>query len=239
MLISIDKNNKLLTSNKQDKRFLNILGLIKNGTNVKLYTDGNGSVGLVENNHTLCFVTENLAFVDEVVSTVSGEITFCGVSNAILQHLKENYQLNWVTRCGLYAYNGESFDGIEVADVTIKPMDAKYWQLVSDGTYYHADQEDIEECLANRVSSAVYVEGKPVCWCLMHHENSLGMLYTLPEHRRKGYALAVMVDICKKIVANGECPYGYIVKGNTASEELAKYYNLQYFFDANWCGTEK
>ena len=239
MLIPISANDNLIVANKADKRFLNVLGLIKNSNNVKLYTDGNGSVGLVENGHTLCFVTENLSFVDEVVATVTVEITFCGVSNKILEHLQSNYDLTWITRCSLYAYNGNSFDGIDVVQAQIKPIDAQYWQLVSDGTYYHADKEDIEECLANRVSSAVYIDGKPVCWCLMHHENSLGMLYTLPEHRRKGYALAVMVDICKKIVANGDCPYGYIVKGNTASEMLAQHYNLQYFFDANWCGMEK
>ena len=239
MLIPINANDNLITANKHDKRFLNVHGLIKNGQNVRLYTDGKGSVALVENNRTVCFVTENLSFVDEVIASLSGEITFCGISNEILQHLQTNYPLTWVTKCSLYAYNGQSFDAITVADVETKPMDVQFWQLVSDGTHYHADYQDIAECLANRVSSAVYVDNKPVCWCLMHHENSLGMLYTLPEHRRKGYALAVMVDICKKIVANGECPYGYIVKGNTASEQLAGQYNLQYFFDANWCGMEK
>lgn len=239
MLISISANDNLIMSNKHDKRFLNIHGLIKNGKDVKLYTDGLGGVALVENGKTLCFVTDNLSFVDEVVATVNGGLTFCGVSNNILQHLQSNYSLTWVTKCSLYAYNGASFENIAVENVKIQSMDAKFWQLVSDGTHYHAEQADIEECLQNRVSSAIYIEGKPVCWCLMHHENSLGMLYTLPEHRRKGYALAVMVDICKKIVANGDCPYGYIVKGNVASEQLAKQYNLQYFFDANWCGMEK
>ena len=83
MLISISANDNLIVQNKDDKRFLNIVGLIKNGENVKLYTDGNGSVALVENDHTLCFVTENLSFVDEVVASVGSEITFCGVSNQI------------------------------------------------------------------------------------------------------------------------------------------------------------
>ena len=239
MLISISANDNLIEKNKDNKRFLNIVGLIKNGQNTRLYTDGNGSVALVENNHTVCFVTENLAFVDEVIAMLDGEITFCGISNTILQHLQATYPLTWVTKCSLYAYNGNSFDEIDVVDADIRPMDVNYWQLVSDGTHYHAEYDDIAECLANRVSSAVYVDEKPVCWCLMHHENSLGMLYTLPEHRRKGYALAVMVDICKKIVANGECPYGYIVKGNTASEKLAVQYNLQYFIDGNWCGLQK
>ena len=239
MLISISANDNLIVQNKDDKRFLNIVGLIKNGENVKLYTDGNGSVALVENDHTLCFVTENLSFVDEVVASVGSEITFCGVSNQILQHLQDNYQLDWVTKCSLYAYNGCGFDGINTVDVRLQPLDVRHWQLVSDGTHYHATYEDIAECLQNRISSAVYVDGEPVCWCLMHRENSLGMLYTMPEHRRKGYALAVMVDICKKIVANGEVPYGYIVKGNISSENLAKRYNLQYFFDANWCGMQK
>lgn len=239
MLISITPNDDLIAKNREDKRFLNIVGLIKNGNNVKLYTDGLGSVALVEDGTTLCFVTHNLAFVDEVISTVCGDVTFCGVSNQILEHLQQNYKPTWVTKCSLYAYNGASLDDIATTKVEVKPMDPLCWQQISDGTPYHADKQDIIECLSNRVSSAVYVDGKPVCWCLIHHENSLGMLYTLPNYRRKGYALAVMVDICKKLVANGDCPYGYIIKGNTASEQLAKQYNLQYFFDANWCGIEK
>ncbi|MBR2974283.1 MAG: hypothetical protein IKC47_00870 [Clostridia bacterium] len=239
MLIPITQNDDLITQNRHDKRFLNIVGLIKNGTNVKLYTDGNGSVALVENNHTVCFVTQSTSFVDEVVATLCGEISFCGISNEILQHLQSIYQLDWVTLCSLYAYNGLHFDDTATQSLDFRPMDARYWQLISDGTPYHADEQDIRECLGNRLSSAIYIDNEPVCWCLLHHENSLGMLYTLPQHRRKGYALAVMTDICKKIVANGDVPYGYIIKGNYASEQLAKHYNLDYLFDAHWCGMQK
>ena len=105
-------------------------------------------------------------------------------------------------------------------------MDAAYAQKESDGTHDHAAISDVKDCITNRPSSAVYIDGAPVCWCLVHLEKSLGMLYTEPTHRHKGYALEVMTSLCNKVIALGDVPYAYIVQTNVASANLATKYNL-------------
>ena len=76
-------------------------------------------------------------------------------------------------------------------------------------------------------SAAVWLDGKPVSWCIMHNDKSLGMLYTMPEHRHKGYALQVMTALCNAVIAQGDTPYAYIRRDNVASQKLAEKYNLR------------
>ena len=118
-------------------------------------------------------------------------------------------------------------------------MSPEYWQLISEGTPYKASKQEIVPNLLTKPSSAIYVDGKPVCWCMLHTTGSLGMLYTLPEYRRKGMALDVMVDLCRKVLAQGCKPFAYIVKGNVASQQLAALYNLEYIGDYSWMGIVK
>ena len=65
------------------------------------------------------------------------------------------------------------------------------------------------------------------------------MLYTLPEHRHKGYALEVMTALCNQLIAQGNTPYAYIVCDNVASLNLAVKYNLTLFKHADYFRFEK
>ena len=48
-----------------------------------------------------------------------------------------------------------------------------------------------------------------------------------------------MVDLCRKVLAQGGKPFAYIVKGNVASQQLAALYNLEYIGDYSWMGIVK
>ena len=130
----------------------------------------------------------------------------------------------WENNCDLYVWNGQPLP--HVCTQEIRPMLPKYAQKISDGTFYHAAINDVLDCLRRHPSAAVFVDDEPVCWCLLHLEKSLGMLYTLPEHRHKGYALEVMTALTNKVIERGDVPYAYIVKDNVASMNLAQKYNL-------------
>lgn len=179
----------------------------------------------------ICIDTQNAVFVDELLENFGLEVEFCGVSSYVTEYLKSKYDFAWETDCDLYAYDGGDLPALSGA---LPPIDAKYAELISDGTPYHADIAEIEESLRIHPSSAVYVDGKPVCWCLLHVEGSLGMLYTLPQFRRQGYALKVMTDLTRKVLALGNVPFAYIICDNAASKALAPKYRLQPVCKANY-----
>lgn len=62
----------------------------------------------------------------------------------------------------------------------------------------------IRNMIANFPSCCVLdAEGKPVSWILTYPYCAIGMLYTLPEHRRKGYAKILVSSLAKRNHALG------------------------------------
>lgn len=202
-------------------------GYCCNAKNVTIYNedDNYALVAKVGKNLEVCFKSRSAVFVWKVVDRLRGTVKLCGVDPFITKLFKSRYVFNWETHCDLFVWDGKPLTYKCKCDV--RPMSAAYAQKVSDGTHYRAAISDVKECIANRPSSAVYVDGKPVCWCLLHLEKSLGMLYTEPEHRHKGYALEVMTSLVNKVIALGDVPYAYIVQDNVASANLAAKYHLK------------
>lgn len=203
-------------------------GYCVNFDNVKVYADGD-SYALTATNFLgateCCIFTEQTSFIDEVVDILHGAVKFCGVSPFVTDYLQSRYNFEWLTHCDLYAWNGKPLD-LSVIDCEIRPLELSYAKQVSDGTPYHADVNDVKMCLTRHPSAAAYVDGKAVCWCLLHLEGSLGMLYTLQEFRRQGYALKVMTALTQMVIDAGNVPYAYIIEDNVASKSLATKYNL-------------
>lgn len=171
-----------------------------------------------------CFATDSMDFVDEVLSELCGNVELCGVDERITEYLRDKYRYVWETHCLLHVWNGQPL----THQITHKiyPISPKYAQAVSDGTPYHAPVEEICKCLELHPSAAIFVDGKPVCWCLCHLEKSLGMLYTLPEYRQQGLALEVITALCNDVISRGDIPYAYIVDTNVPSLSLAAKYNF-------------
>lgn len=65
-------------------------------------------------------------------------------------------------------------------------------------------------------------DGKPVSWVLMYASCAMGMLYTLPEHRGKGYAKIVVSAMAKRLYAEGYPVFCFIEDYNTLSYQLFK-----------------
>lgn len=65
-------------------------------------------------------------------------------------------------------------------------------------------------------------EGKPVSWVLTYASCAIGMLYTLPEHRGKGYARLVVSALAKRLYSEGYPVYCFIEEENTVSLQLFK-----------------
>ncbi|XP_019726039.1 glycine N-acyltransferase-like isoform X3 [Hippocampus comes] len=72
-------------------------------------------------------------------------------------------------------------------------------------------------------------QGQPVSWLLLHENLSLGMLYTLPEHRRKGYATVLVYTMAQRLLAEGYPVFTYVEEGNMVSFKMFK--NLGFIDD--------
>lgn len=214
-------------------------GTFARSRNAEIYNEGDNYalVSAESDRYKVCLSSTDISFADRVLSGLKGRIALSGADSIIVAELGKRYRLEWETDCMLYVWNGMPLPHKNVLE--IKPMSPKFAQLVSDGTYYNAPVSEIEECLNSYPSAAVYIDDKPVCWCLCHLDKSLGMLFTLPEYRRRGYALEVMTYLCNEMISRGEIPFAYIVTSNIASMKLAEKYNLVAIKRADYCGFEK
>ncbi|XP_016128035.1 glycine N-acyltransferase isoform X1 [Sinocyclocheilus grahami] len=63
-------------------------------------------------------------------------------------------------------------------------------------------------------------DDQPVAWILNYASSALGMLYTLPEHRGKGYAKALIAVMSKTLHSQGYTVYCFIEEENHLSYSL-------------------
>lgn len=76
----------------------------------------------------------------------------------------------------------------------------------------------IREMIMNYPSCCVLdSEGRPVSWILTYTSGAMGMLYTMPEYRRKGYAKALVATLAKKLHSEGYPVFCFIELKNQAS----------------------
>ncbi|KAF7219856.1 glycine N-acyltransferase-like protein 3 [Nothobranchius furzeri] len=76
------------------------------------------------------------------------------------------------------------------------------------------------------------IQGDPVAWILVYDYCALGMLYTLPEHRGKGYAKVLISTMAKKLHAEGFPVYCFIEDNNTMSYKL--FTNMGFLEDSSY-----
>lgn len=62
------------------------------------------------------------------------------------------------------------------------------WELLRKGIAYDEEGEYVRRCLRRGPSFVCEVDGEKVCWSATHMNGTMAMIYTPPEHRRKGYA---------------------------------------------------
>lgn len=75
-------------------------------------------------------------------------------------------------------------------------------------------------------------QGEPVSWILLYDYCAMGLLYTLPEHRGKGYAKLLVSTMAKKLHAEGYPLYCFIEEDNRVSYKLFK--KLGFIEDASY-----
>lgn len=220
---------------------LNILGIIENRPDAEIYVDHveNPKCVLVRNGYFNYMYTKEEAILEEVIESFDKEgfYGFSGVERSIADKIKQRYEVDWNNPCTLYYLPKENLNLSKIKN-EVKSIDIKDAETID---YYYTFRDDwsldaIKEDILNRPSSAVYKDGEIVCWVLTHDDNSLGIMYTKEEHRRKGYAVDVTLDIAAKHIAKGKISFLQIMEDNTMSPGLAKECGFVECGKVDWLG---
>lgn len=78
------------------------------------------------------------------------------------------------------------------------------------------------------------VDKQVVSFGLFAHYGGIGMLYTLEEFRRKGYAAIVILAISKELVARGLNPHAYVLHVNKPSAALFRKLGFEVADNITW-----
>lgn len=231
MIVQTQKTDAIINYlNQNTIANLNILGVLQNHTDIEVYTDSpeNPSGVLVRSGYFNYIYTEKDGFIHEVLDNLfckRGHYGFSGVSRPLAEKVQKTkgFTLEWQNRCSLYYLPKENLDEglIKTPVQSINIKDAK---TINHFYSYRSKYSlhDIKDCIINRPSSAVYVNRDIASWVLVHDDNSMGIMYTKEEYRKKGYAVDVTIDLSKKIFEKGNIPFLHIVETNTMSPGLAQ-----------------
>jgi ribosomal protein S18 acetylase RimI-like enzyme len=114
------------------------------------------------------------------------------------------------------------FDDDGSFQISVGPLSLEHAALIDSMWTYHAPHtlSIMQHIIASGNSRAVFVGAKPVSWVLRTAYGSIGMLHTLKDFRRRGYAAIVVRSLSMKIIQDDGVPFCHIVEGNTSSLAL-------------------
>lgn len=103
------------------------------------------------------------------------------------------------------------------AEHAVSPLAPEHRELVAhhwlEGDPDERGRHYVLTCLAQHPTAAIYVNGNPVSWAGIHEDGALGFLHTIDEHRGKGYALSITLNLIEQQRAQGKIPFVNIEEG--------------------------
>ncbi|XP_067845181.1 glycine N-acyltransferase-like protein 3 isoform X2 [Heptranchias perlo] len=175
----------------------------------------------------------NLLMDDNIINWTTCFI-FGGIDISFLELVKDvaackKFTVNFSTRC--YAMILE--DPKDLLDVTseradlasrISHLDLSHAEIVNRNWKFGGDDNSlgiVKSLIANFPNCCILDEtGNPISWLLSYKYSAMGLLYTLPEHRRKGYAKLLVTTMVKTLQKLGYPIYCFIEVENDTSYQL-------------------
>ncbi len=153
----------------------------------------------------------------------SVEVRFSALENRFLPLVRRRGKDVSEHPCGMFRVEPSGFrpggmpDGAACRAEPLRREDAalvtRHWAYGEDETYPLSR-------IVGAPTACIRVGGRPVAWALIHFDGSMGMVHTLDEHRRKGFARAVVSALVEARFRAGRTPYCFIVDGNDTSVRL-------------------
>ncbi len=137
-----------------------------------------------------------------------------------------NYQKTDVEPCSIFYYPENKYTTVSKPDSTLvfTPLRAQDAELVNT-TWKYGDADTlpfVKHLIETKITVGLFHEQKLVSWGLCQEYDAIGMMYTLEEHRRKGYARQVVLKMMELLLEKNIQPFGYITQENEASRNMFK-----------------
>lgn len=243
MLIKTEASKAIMDFLKEDLLVnQNIIGIIENMPEAEIFVDDEEApkgVLVKKDDYMHYLYTQDDQFIEDMCNDYlkEGFFGFSGVKKGLADKIRARYLVTWESPCTIYYMPKENFDislkRSETQSIRLEDAETvdRFYQYRNPGSL-----EAIKRDITRRPSSAIYVDGEIVCWVLVHDDNSMGIMYTKEEHRRKGYAVDVTIDLVRQILEQGKLPYLQIVKSNGMSPGLAQKCGFVEDGKADWFG---
>ena len=136
---------------------------------------------------------------------------------ALGQAAFERFGFSEKLECWQYAYYGErpGIDtglSVRAAEEQDLPMLMEHYHLISP--------EELAAVVRRKSILLGYFEGHLVGFIGEHLEGSMGILYVLPEYRRRGFGTALETHLIARTMDEGFVPFGQVEKDNQNSLRL-------------------
>ncbi len=217
---------------------INFKGFLYANKRVNIWSDESRCGLLTEKNGLVQLYSKSPEFIAAARRKLSDKVYFYSdLERSVADELLNGRETEWQSYCHILKYPHEVSPQYEIpAGVRVDNIGAEWVDLVNDNYTYRDEysRRKIYSEITSRPSSAVYVDGKPVAWTLLHGDFSMGAMFVLPEYRRRGYAYLASAALIEKVLACNMTPYIQVVYDNYASLGLAERLGFIKIFEAKW-----
>lgn len=246
--MTLNKVEKILKA--QPIKYSNIIGRMRNRTlEISWYIKDDFFV--MEQGIFIVPSDENhenfIQYFDEYCKTKTEQkvLNFAGVPKRQYDLLMTRYEEEWSEFCWMYYYEGNpftnvddrySFNGIIYTIDSLNLADIEkvfeHYAFKDDGIGY------IEEIIKNEITYCARLEGEAVSWVVQREDGSMGIMYTLEGHRRRGIGEWLCRHLINSILNKEHLPYLHIWKDNEPSIALADSLDFKRHSEVVWFGIE-
>lgn len=208
-------------------------GLLTCGRWVRLYASGRAAL-----ERLVPAIPERSRFGEQ-----QGELGFAAVPAWIHDLVVARWQRTWHHPCWLYCLERPADLRAEADGHDVRPLGPEHADLVN--RHWDLGEGDAEsaayvrERLVRGPGAAVFDDGRPVSWSLTHGDGQMGFMFTLPEARGRGHAMAVTAALSREIIARGRVPYLFTFHHNAPAQRLAEAAGFRRQGDFRWFGARR
>lgn len=168
------------------------------------------------------------------------EDILAGILKKYYDFIIKSYEIDWEEHCLLFYLDKEDINTSKLKH-EVKELRLEDAEIVDEFYTYKDDTslEYIKERITQGASSAVFDDdGNPISWAMVREDGSMGIMYTKKEHRGKGMAASVSIDLAEKVINNNKTPFVHIINTNEASVALAESIGFKKYGDVMWFGVK-
>lgn len=212
---------KIIENFKNDDRFVNAYMRYKHCPKAQMIT-GDGYTIIEDEGWIIPTILPEDELIQALKDLDIESLKFGGIPYEQYEILKPHMDMSWEEICYLYVYRGSAFE--EVNESSIAPLTLEDAELVYEHYSYkeHDDIGYIKDIIEKMPTRGVWTNGELLSWVVQRDEGSIGIMYTLQDHRGKGYAIDLTKSLINEVIKRGDVAFVHIVVGNEASCRLAE-----------------